>query len=79
MPKPIDEPFRECQAAGGSVQPHAVLDELTLTYTVVERGHGGRTRELRRHVSSLRDARRWATVYPRPGTCADDPKADRAA
>jgi hypothetical protein len=38
----------------------AVLDELTLTYAVVERGPGGETRTVRRHLSSLREARAWA-------------------
>ena len=41
----------------------AVLDELTLTYSIVERAADGETRLLRRHVPSLREARRWAAAY----------------
>jgi hypothetical protein len=41
----------------------AVLDELTLTYTVLVRGSDGSPRALRRHVASLRDARAWARGY----------------
>ena len=39
---------------------YAVLDELTETYNVVQRDAKGHERALRRHVMSLRDARRWA-------------------
>ena len=41
----------------------AVLDELTLTYSVVFRTHNGSSHALRRHVSSLREARAWASGY----------------
>jgi hypothetical protein len=41
----------------------ATLDELTLTYCVVEQGRDGHALTLRRHVPSLLDARRWATTY----------------
>jgi hypothetical protein len=75
MPKPIDVLLCEREAVGGRQQLRAVLDELTLTYTIVERGPSGRRRELRRHVPSLRDARRWAQVHA--GT--QNSTADRAA
>jgi hypothetical protein len=41
----------------------AVLDELTLTYSVLVRTPDGSSRALRRHVASLRDARAWAGGY----------------
>jgi hypothetical protein len=75
MPKPIDVLLCEREAVGGRQQLRAVLDELTLTYTIVVRGPGGPRRELRRHVPSLRDARRWAQLH----ADRQDPTADRAA
>jgi hypothetical protein len=42
---------------------YAVLDELTQTYDVVRRDPEGHERALRRHVLSLRDARRWASDF----------------
>jgi hypothetical protein len=39
---------------------YAVLDELTLTYSLIERGPDGRERPLRRHLKSLGDTRRLA-------------------
>jgi hypothetical protein len=41
----------------------AILDELTLTYDVVSRASDGRERALRRHIASLREARRWALAF----------------
>jgi len=41
----------------------AVLDELTLTYSVLVRAPDGSSRALRRHAASLRDARAWADGY----------------
>lgn len=79
MPMPIDVLLHECEVADGPLQLRAVLDEMTLTYTVVERGPGSRTRALRRHVASLREARRWATLHARQRGCAPVAKADRAA
>jgi hypothetical protein len=79
MSKPIDVLLIEYDAAGGPVQLRAVLDELTLTYTVVDRSRGRRTRELRRHLSSLREARQWANRHAAQRICAAEPKADRAA
>jgi hypothetical protein len=78
MPKSADVLLCERQTVGGPLQLRAVLDELTLTYTIVQRGPGRRTRELRRHVSSLREARRWATLHAEQRSCADEPKADHA-
>jgi hypothetical protein len=42
---------------------YAVLDELTLTYRVIERVSDGPPRALRRHIPSLRDARAWADEF----------------
>ena len=41
----------------------AVLDELTLTYSVILRGPDGSSRCLRRHLASLSAARAWAERY----------------
>jgi hypothetical protein len=79
MPKPIDVLLHECDAARGRLHLRAVLDELTLTYTLVQRGPDGRTRELRRHISSLREARRWAARYAAQQECAPEPRVDQAA
>ena len=51
------------KSANDWYQLWAVLDELTLTYTVLVRGPDGSSRALRRHVASLRDAREWARGY----------------
>jgi hypothetical protein len=61
--RPIDRPL--CAPEGPEVpcRLSAVLDELTLTYSIVERAADGETRLLRRHVPSLREARRWAATY----------------
>jgi hypothetical protein len=44
----------------GEYELLALLDELSLTYHVVERAADGRTRRLKAHLSSLAEARRWA-------------------
>jgi hypothetical protein len=64
--RPIDTPV--CAGEGRDVpcRPIVVLDELTLTYSIVERAADGETRLLRRHVPSLREARRWAAAYREP-------------
>jgi hypothetical protein len=41
----------------------AVVDVLTLTYSVVVGTPDGSSRALRRHLASLRDARAWAGGY----------------
>ena len=63
MPLRVDVLLDDYETTDGRCQLSAVLDELTLTYSVVERGAGGRTRNLRRYVRSLREARRWASDY----------------
>ena len=63
MPLSVDVLLYDYETPDGRCQLSAVLDELTLTYSVVELGAGGRTRKLRRHVRSLREARRWADDY----------------
>lgn len=47
----------DCLAGFDDTCRFAVLDELTLTYSVVERQGGERSRVLRRHAASLREAR----------------------
>jgi hypothetical protein len=49
--------------ANDRYQLWAVLDELTLTYSVLVRAPDGSSRALRRHLASLRDARAWAGGY----------------
>jgi hypothetical protein len=61
--RPIDRPLCDWEGPDGPCSLRAVLDELTLTYSIVERAADGETRRLRRHVPSLREARRWAVVY----------------
>jgi hypothetical protein len=63
MRTPPDIPLSHYENDDGHRLLIAELDELTLTYCVVERGPEGRTLRLRRHVPSLREARRWATEY----------------
>jgi hypothetical protein len=72
MPSTTDIVLAECDAPDGRQLLVAELDELTLTYTIVARSSRGRTRALRRHVPSLRDARAWASAYRPSPTCLDD-------
>jgi hypothetical protein len=69
MPFSTYVPLCDYETADGRCQLSAVLDELTLTYSIVAIGAGGRTRRLRRHVASLREARRWASAYGSERTC----------
>ena len=55
----------------------AALDELTLTYSVVFRTHNGSSHALRRHVSSLREARAWASGYQDTRSAPTRPKHPR--
>lgn len=59
---PIDTEILLCDCSAGfdDTRRFAQLDELTLTYDVVERQGEGKPRVLRRHVASLRDARAHA-------------------
>jgi hypothetical protein len=59
----LDIPLCHYESGDGLRRLSARLDELTLTYCVVERGPEGRAFGLRRSVPSLREARRWATAY----------------
>lgn len=59
----LDIPLCHYESGDGRRQLSARIDELTLTYCVVERGPEGRALGLRRYVPSLREARRWATAY----------------
>ena len=56
---PIDTEILLCDGSAGfdDTRRFARLDELTLTYDVVEREGDGEPRVLRRHVASLREAR----------------------
>lgn len=47
----------DCLAGFDDTRRFAVLDELTLTYDVVERRMGGPSHRLHVHVPSLREAR----------------------
>jgi hypothetical protein len=58
--RPIDRPLCAYEGRDAPCRLSAVLDELALTYSIVERAADGETRLLRRHVLSLREARRWA-------------------
>jgi hypothetical protein len=79
MPPPIDVLLCEYETADGRRQLRAVLDELHLTYSIVERGRADCTRELRRHVASLREARQWASAHESARLHAPKPKGRRAA
>jgi hypothetical protein len=59
----VDILLCEYENAEGPRQLRAVLDELTLTYCVVERRSDGDVRRLRRYVPSVHEARRWAMAY----------------
>jgi hypothetical protein len=56
---PIRLPLCEYDDALGRQTLSAVIDELTLTYCVVDR----ESRTLREHLPSLQDARRSAAAY----------------
>ena len=59
--RPMDSiPLCAYEADTGEHELFALLDELSLTYHVVERAADGRTRRLKAHFSSLAEARRWA-------------------
>ena len=59
MANPINLPLCEFDDALGRQSLSAVIDELTLTYSVVDRER----QPLRKHLPSLQDARRWAVAY----------------
>ena len=61
--RPIDRPLCPYEGRDAPCRLSAVLDELTLTYSIVERAADGETRLLRRHVPSLREARRWVAAH----------------
>ena len=62
----------------GRAQLWAVLDELTLTYSVIDRAPDGSSVALRRHVASIRAARAWAGDYrDRQSQSAAAPPAGR--
>jgi hypothetical protein len=56
-------PLCHVQRAAGQDTLSAVVDEVTLTYEVVATDPDGNLTYLRRHLPSLRDARRWALKY----------------
>jgi hypothetical protein len=61
---PIRLPLCEYDDALGRQTLSAVIDEVTLTYCVVDR----ESRTLREHLPSLQEARRWAAAYQRAAT-----------
>ena len=62
---PATKPILLCEYRDrfGASQLTAALDEVTLTYSVVLRDGSGVTRPLRRHLPTLRSARRWALAH----------------
>jgi hypothetical protein len=52
-------PLCECDDGRGPQTLCAVIDELTLTYEVIDR----RGRRLRRHLHTLQAAREWAQAH----------------
>ena len=75
MRPPLDIPLCDYDSGDGHRRLSARLDEMTLTYCVVELDHEGRVLSLKRHVLSLREARRWATAYRDERLRATDPRA----
>ena len=69
---PIANEIFICDRTGGSgnYRLYAVLDELTLTYRVIQRAPDGDTHSMRQHIPSLREARRWACDQAAPVTGA---------
>jgi hypothetical protein len=63
MPSASDIPLCVYVDSSGHHQLSAAVDELTLTYDVVDSGSDRRRRVLSRHFASLRSARAWATAY----------------
>jgi len=59
MPLRTEIPLCVCLEIDVDGHRFAVLDELKLTYDVVERQPGGRTRVLQKHVATLREARAY--------------------
>ena len=56
-------PVCEYEDPSGRVRLTAILDEVTLTYSVVASDGTGDGRPLRRYLPSLREAREWACAY----------------
>ena len=59
MPMKTEVPLCDCLGVDVDGRRFAVLDELTLTYNVVERKPGEPTRVLQKHVATLREARAY--------------------
>jgi hypothetical protein len=74
LANPIRLPLCEYDDALGRQSLSAVIDELTLTYCVVDR----ESRPLRKHLPSLREARRWACAYRDERQCVLPPGPSRA-
>jgi hypothetical protein len=71
MRAPSEIPLCDYADPSGDQQLIAVVDELTLTYTVVAQNPRSGRRVLCRHLPWLGEARCWATAYcdvrPRTG------------
>jgi hypothetical protein len=74
LANPIRLPLCEYDDALGRQSLSAVIDELTLTYCVVDR----ESRPLRKHLPSLREARRWACARRDERQCVLPPGPSRA-
>ena len=75
MHPPLDIPLCDYDSGDSRRRLSARLDELTLTYCVVERDPEDLVLSLKRHVLSLREARQWATAYRDERLRATDPRA----
>jgi hypothetical protein len=62
-PGPAAIPLRELPHPDGPRRLTAVVDELTLTYDIVEIDPRGRARRLREYIPTLREARAWAHAH----------------
>ena len=65
MTTALDTNIGHYERDGVRYEMRALLDELSLTYHVVERAPDGDTRRLKAHLRSLWEARRWAEDFRR--------------
>lgn len=69
MTTALDTSLGSYEHEGERYELRALLDELSLTYHVVERAPDGSTRRLRAHLRSLWEARRWAEEFRSERAC----------
>ena len=65
----MDTSLGHYECDGVRYELRAQLDELSLTYHVLQRGPDGRPRRLKAHLSSLWEARRWAEALRSDHAC----------